>query len=449
MELHASKIRGARSGGRARGFAATLVATCGIAAGGPLDQTVSVPDPIEPGQPISEVQGSFDVEIDTGSSDAKQRSSREIRVQPDDRGQRNDRSVSRMIVVDDAGHRLEIVLRDGDLDRATVDGEPVGEDRIQIDDDRVNVLSEDGDVMFRVQRAGRGTRILSADGDLLGRMTVEPTRRVVLGITMSEPDQVVLEHLGLEPGAAVKIDRVYEGLPADKAGLEPNDIIVRIDRETHVSTENLSELLAEHDPGETVEIEAIRKGERRVFKVELAPYREGVFGEGFGSERRTEARVRRGAGDGRLDALIAEMVARMRQAGAEVDSEVIARIVRDALERRAQDGSGQWSWQGDRRWPGARLRFSPDGEAYGFLITPTPLEAPSPPMPPRSDDEREHRFWSSPEGMTRGFMFSPREGRADPDRFEKHLDRLSERLEALEHQLDRIERHLERLAEER
>ena len=95
---------------------------------------------------------------------------------------------------------------------------------------------------------------------------------VMVGITMSDADSSVLEHLGLDEGSAFEIDRVVEDLPGAKAGLKPHDLVVAIDGQKPATQDKFREVMRNHKPGDTLELTVVRKGKEQKLKVELAAY---------------------------------------------------------------------------------------------------------------------------------------------------------------------------------
>jgi hypothetical protein len=98
----------------------------------------------------------------------------------------------------------------------------------------------------------------------------EPARKYgYLGITLKAVPAEVAEHLGLEDGRGLVIGSVEKGSPAEKAGLAPKDIIVKIDAQIIFSVEQLQKLVASIKPGTTVTVERIRKGRTAAAKATL------------------------------------------------------------------------------------------------------------------------------------------------------------------------------------
>jgi SHS2 domain-containing protein len=106
---------------------------------------------------------------------------------------------------------------------------------------------------------------------------------VMLGVTMSDADAVTLKRLGIEDKEGIFIDTVIDGLPAAKAGLQPNDLIVAINGEKDPSQEELRKVLREKKPGETINLKIHRKGESKDLTVTLEAYEPGKLGhDAFG-----------------------------------------------------------------------------------------------------------------------------------------------------------------------
>ena len=59
------------------------------------------------------------------------------------------------------------------------------------------------------------------------------------------------------------------GGPADKAGLQANDIITEINGEKITENKGLISVLSSYEPGKEVEIKYLRKGEEKTTKITL------------------------------------------------------------------------------------------------------------------------------------------------------------------------------------
>ncbi|MGE3180122.1 MAG: S1C family serine protease [Phycisphaerae bacterium] len=90
-----------------------------------------------------------------------------------------------------------------------------------------------------------------------------------LGVAMADVDQVAAEIFGLDSARGVLIHRLFEGMPADKAGLEVDDLILALNGVPLNDDQQLMGLIAEQDPGSTVALEVVRDGAKQVFQVRL------------------------------------------------------------------------------------------------------------------------------------------------------------------------------------
>lgn len=114
---------------------------------------------------------------------------------------------------------------------------------------------------------------------------------VMVGITMSDVDSSVLEHLNLDEGSAFSIDRVVEGLPAEKGGLKPHDVVTAIDGQTPATQEKFREVLRGKKAGDRLELKITRHGKAETVTLDLVAYdasklgttRGRVLGVPFGS----------------------------------------------------------------------------------------------------------------------------------------------------------------------
>ncbi|MCF8111346.1 MAG: DegQ family serine endoprotease [Desulfobacteraceae bacterium] len=89
-----------------------------------------------------------------------------------------------------------------------------------------------------------------------------------LGVGIQELNDEIKEYYGTEKG--VLVTQVFDGDPAEKAGIEPNDIIVSVNGKKVDSPRELSRIIADIKPGEEAEIKLIRGGKTRTVDVTLA-----------------------------------------------------------------------------------------------------------------------------------------------------------------------------------
>ncbi len=103
-------------------------------------------------------------------------------------------------------------------------------------------------------------------------------RRAILGASIDEVSAEDAAVSKLKVMAGVKLVSLTEGSPAEKAGMEAGDIVVKIDGKQVDRVSALQRLIRTHQPGDVVDVQAIRYGDLKSFKVKLmeAPSEEKV-----------------------------------------------------------------------------------------------------------------------------------------------------------------------------
>jgi len=95
-------------------------------------------------------------------------------------------------------------------------------------------------------------------------------QRGFLGVTVNTITPELAATLGLKDGTkGVAIVNVSEDSPAERAGLERGDAIVRIGDRAVQSLQDLRLVVSQIHPGTTVPVHIVREGEERVFDVEI------------------------------------------------------------------------------------------------------------------------------------------------------------------------------------
>jgi hypothetical protein len=116
------------------------------------------------------------------------------------------------------------------------------------------------------------------DGTLVVKGEIAPPK-VMLGINLGEPSKALRKHLKLKDGMQVIfVERVIDGLPAAKAGLEDFDVIMSIDGSDEANGEILSKVLSTKDAGEVMKLVVLRSGDKVKLKVKLEEYNAQALG---------------------------------------------------------------------------------------------------------------------------------------------------------------------------
>ncbi|MFI4917460.1 MAG: PDZ domain-containing protein [Phycisphaerales bacterium JB060] len=275
----------------------------------------------------------------------------------------------------------------------------------------------------------------NTDGDWAQAQVAEaPQPKVMLGVVMTEPDAMILEHLGLDAKKAVLLERVVDGLPADKAGLESKDIIVGFGEKAEPRTaDEIREVLAKADPGSVVKVKVIRKGRPVTVDLKLEAFdaqalgRVAVAGGGGGQVRNTPQAT------GQWRALEAERgqqhshMERAEKAMKEA-AEMLARMERD-VDRTAADAHKKASQAIEKA-----IAAMKEGDAAGMELEDMrriQQEAIERLRGDLANNQNNRRFWAEQGDGGGGFALTvPGEDRED---------QWAERLEQLEHRLDRLE----------
>jgi serine protease Do len=93
------------------------------------------------------------------------------------------------------------------------------------------------------------------------------TRRGWLGVRIQSVTEDIADTLGVKESSGALVASVTPDSPAGKAGIEAGDVIVKFDGKEVSTMRGLPRLVAQTPIGKTVDVEALRKGEKKSFKV--------------------------------------------------------------------------------------------------------------------------------------------------------------------------------------
>ncbi len=207
-----------------------------------------------------------------------------------------------MITIDD-GDKYEVIIKN-DATVAKVNGIRVADDLVKMKDGKVIILDDNGDVIkelrvARVEGAGQNNGTASWRTEIARAPSAPSAPRVpgvmdrffssqdqqnelnsaiamerppvMLGVLLEGPGEALQAQLGVSE-YAVLIEKVMEGLPADKAGLKKWDIIIEVDGDEIDRPGMLGEILMESEPGDELEFVIVRGGKKIDRTLELAAY---------------------------------------------------------------------------------------------------------------------------------------------------------------------------------
>ena len=91
-----------------------------------------------------------------------------------------------------------------------------------------------------------------------------------IGVTIQEVNQSLAESFGLKKTAGALVSSIEKDGPAAKAGIEPGDVILKVDGREVQGTMDVSGYVADLKPGSTAKVEVWRKGGSRELTVTVA-----------------------------------------------------------------------------------------------------------------------------------------------------------------------------------
>jgi hypothetical protein len=112
----------------------------------------------------------------------------------------------------------------------------------------------------------------------LGLSVGAAEKRPYLGVRLDPQPlpKLLSKHLGLKPGQGIRIRNVQVGSPADKVGLERDDIIVAFNGESVTDLEQFFVVVRDAGLSTAVPMEVVHLGKRRQLQVEMEPSTDDV-----------------------------------------------------------------------------------------------------------------------------------------------------------------------------
>lgn len=241
------------------------------------------------GLPASLAQAQFKVEYQ-GSKDAPKAKS----VEKTEKAEKTDQQVM-VIKSDDGDHSYEVKVVNGIVKVAKLDGKELDRDRVKVKDETVVFYGDNGKVLHKIEVPGmaklassdspksdRGLTWVSNDEqgavDYLVKARVEQPK-VMLGINLSEPSDAMRKQLKLgSDQRVILVEKVIEGLPAQKAGLEDFDVILSLDGSDYANGELLTKVMSDKKPGDELKLIVLRGGDKLKLSAKLSAYNAKTLG---------------------------------------------------------------------------------------------------------------------------------------------------------------------------
>jgi serine protease Do len=90
-----------------------------------------------------------------------------------------------------------------------------------------------------------------------------------LGVTIQEIDQALADSFGLKKPEGALVSSVEKGSPAEKAGVEPGDVILKLNDHAINHSSDLSSQVSDMTPGSVGKLQIVRKGEAMTLTVNV------------------------------------------------------------------------------------------------------------------------------------------------------------------------------------
>ena len=91
-----------------------------------------------------------------------------------------------------------------------------------------------------------------------------------LGVGIQDLTPELADYYGLKEKKGVLVTQVFDGDPADKAGIKTNDVIVAVDSKSVASSRELSSTIAGMPVGKEIDITVLRNGKQKTVQVLIA-----------------------------------------------------------------------------------------------------------------------------------------------------------------------------------
>ncbi len=95
------------------------------------------------------------------------------------------------------------------------------------------------------------------------------TRRGWLGVRIQSVTEEIADGLGMDQPKGALVASVTKGSPAEKSGLQAGDVVIRFAGKVVPDMRKLPRIVARTAIGSTVDVEVLRKGQTRTFKVTI------------------------------------------------------------------------------------------------------------------------------------------------------------------------------------
>jgi serine protease Do len=105
-----------------------------------------------------------------------------------------------------------------------------------------------------------------------------------IGVSVQEVNQSLADSFGLSKPEGALVSAVEKGSPADKAGIEPGDVIVKMNGTPIVESSDLPTLVADARPASRARLEIVRKGHTKDVEVTIGTLKEAKIAGNAGGQ---------------------------------------------------------------------------------------------------------------------------------------------------------------------
>lgn len=153
-------------------------------------------------------------------------------------------------------------------------------------------------------------------------------QRGLLGIRFQQLDDSLAKQFSVKTGQGILVSEVFRGGPAEKAGIQPGDIILSFGGEPIFSMQSLHLLVAETRPNTLVELIVLRNGEEKTMDVIIGKLPDEGYDALETSPYREQGRMQRNALDGVAVRNLTPSVRREFQLPRNIQGILVARVER-------------------------------------------------------------------------------------------------------------------------
>jgi serine protease Do len=91
-----------------------------------------------------------------------------------------------------------------------------------------------------------------------------------LGVSIQDITPELAEYYGIKEKKGALVAEVFDGDPADKAGIQANDVIIEVDGKSINSSRDLTRTIANIEVGKKTAVKLLRDGQEKTVNVEIA-----------------------------------------------------------------------------------------------------------------------------------------------------------------------------------